>query len=240
MPDIFSSNILSKPPSLKNTPENSVPLKKNNFIRETENMMIYLPKKHDVHKLPGHTHNPLTAYCFYPDKIHFANADAEEKIVAILRKHPITNLPWIITIFLMILTPAFFPVLPFVGSVPELYSLVFTLIWYLVTMAVVIEKFLNWFFNVDLITDERILDVNFHNIMYREITAANIDEIQEVTIKPMGGIASFFDYGDVYIQTAAEIPRIVFYKVPHPEKVERILRELGIEEQIEKIEGRVR
>jgi len=44
----------------------------------------------------------------------------------------------------------------------------------------------------------------------------------------------------VVIQTAAAIPLITFEAVPKPDKVAKTLRELRVEEEQEKIEGRVR
>jgi hypothetical protein len=55
-----------------------------------------------------------------------------------------------------------------------------------------------------------------------------------------GGIRTMFRFGDLVIQTAAEIPKINFEDVPEPDKVARILRDLRIEEEVEKLEGRVR
>ena len=57
----------------------------------------------------------------------------------------------------------------------------------------------------------------------------------------MGGvIRTVFNYGDVYIQTAAEVPAFEFLAVPKPDRVAGILQELRMEEEQEKLEGRVR
>ena len=37
---------------------------------------------------------------------------------------------------------------------------------------------------------------------------------------------SFFDYGDAYVQTAAEMPNIEFVAVPHPAKVVETISDL--------------
>ena len=74
----------------------------------------------------------------------------------------------------------------------------------------------------------------------REITDANIDQIQDATVQITGASRTFFNFGDVIVQTAAAIPRVTFEAVPNPDHVARILRELRIEEEVEKIEGRVR
>jgi hypothetical protein len=76
--------------------------------------------------------------------------------------------------------------------------------------------------------------------MYREMTDANTEDIQEVTVKMGGAIRTFFNYGDVSIQTAAEKQYILFEAVPNPDRVAQILRELRMEEEVEKMEGRIR
>lgn len=192
------------------------------------------------HRLPGHTHNPLAAFSYLPDKASFINEDPEEDVILLLRKHPITNLGWIALAFVMIIAPSFITLLTPVSLLPSDYQFVLSLVWYLITSAFILEQFLSWFFHVNIITDERIIEVDFANLVYREITDANIDKIEDVTVEVGGAFRTFFNYGNVIIQTAAEVPRIEFEAVPQPDNVARVLRELRIEEEQEKIEGRVR
>ena len=199
-----------------------------------------LPKKYLNHKLVGHSHNPLAAFCYYPDRVNFVNKDPEEKVILLLRRHPITNLSWILIAISMIIGPAFLSAFPFFELLPTRFQFITIVIWYLVTMAFIFEEFLSWFFNVNIVTDERIIDVDFINLVYREITDANIDQIQDVTVVVGGAIRTFFHYGDVLIQTAAEIPQIKFEAIPNPDLVTKVLRELRVEEEKEKLEGRVR
>ena len=198
------------------------------------------PEDMDRHELPGHNHNPFAAYCYYPDHVNFLNEDPEEKVVLLLRKHPITNLGWIGMAFLMIIAPSFFVLITPFGSLPPGFQIVLTILWYLIVTAFVLEEFLSWFFHVNIVTDERIIEVDFINLIYREVTDANIDQIQDVTVVVGGAPRTFFRYGNVVIQTASEIPKIEFEAVPNPDHVARILRELRVEEEQEKLEGRVR
>jgi len=218
--------------------------KKNAKIGHTEGKMSVSAKANDSdfdkHSLPGHSHNPLAAFCYYPDHVNFVNQEPEEAVVLLLRRHPITNLKWLAFAFLSILAPAFFTVLsPFEG-IPARFQLIFVVIWYLLTFAYTFEKFLSWYFNVNIVTDERIIEVDFINLVYREITDANIDQIQDVTVEIGSAARTFFNYGDVIIQTAAQVPKIEFDAVPRPDEVAKILRELRVEEEVEKLEGRVR
>ena len=191
-------------------------------------------------EIPEPYHNAVSAFNYYPHKVHFVGADKQEKIVLLLRRHPITNLPWIFMAFVMVLAPLLMSFVTGVDFVPVSYQIIFLLSWYLITMAYVTEKFLSWFFNVNILTDERIFDVDFVNLIYREITDANSDQIQDVTVQVGGVIRTMFNYGDVIIQTAAEIPQIDFKAVPKPDVVAQILRELKVEEEAERLEGKVR
>ncbi|KKR84169.1 MAG: hypothetical protein UU32_C0049G0007 [Candidatus Woesebacteria bacterium GW2011_GWB1_41_10] len=141
---------------------------------------------------------------------------------------------------LMFLAPMVLSSFPLLDFLPENYKFVAILGWYMISIAYAFESFLDWFFSVYIVTDERIFDVDFVNLIYREISEANIDQIQDVTTAMGGVVRTLFNYGDVFIQTASEIPRIEFEAVPHPDQVAKILRELRVEEEQEKIEGRVR
>lgn len=193
-----------------------------------------------LESLEGHTHNPLSAYCYYPEKINFETRDSKEKVILFLRKHPITNIKWLIASILLIMGPFFLGIFPILNFMPPNFQFIAVLGWYLVATGYVLENFLSWFFNVYIVTDERIIDVDFDNLIYKEVSDANIDKIQDVTYK-MGGVArTFFNYGDVSVQTASEVPNFDFLAVPSPDKVVRILQELRIEEEQEKLEGRLR
>lgn len=190
--------------------------------------------------LQGHTKNPLAAFCYYPDRVSFVAADSEEKIVLLLRRHPITNVRWIIAALLMSVAPLVVSIFIDISTIPVAFQIIGIMFWYLITTAYIFEQFLSWFFNVYIVTDERVFDVDFVNLVYREITDAALDQIQDVTVRVGSVIRTLFDYGDISIQTAAEMPELEFEAVPHPDKVAQILRELRVEEEQEKLEGRVR
>ncbi len=207
-------------------------------VKKVEKELEKHPKR--VHHLEGHSHSPLSSFCYFPDKISFVATDSEERIVLFLRRHPITNIPWIVIAILMLFAPSVLPYFPILSFLPNNFQFIAVIMWYMLTVAFVFESFLSWFFNVFIVTDERIFDVDFLNLVYREISEANIDQVQDVTVRMGSVIRTVFNYGDILIQTASEVPRIEFEAVPDPDRVAKILRELRVEEEQEKIEGRVR
>lgn len=184
--------------------------------------------------------SPFASFSLVPKKVKFVGTDSQEKVVLLLRRHPITNFSWIATALILMLMPVFLSFFEVSTLLPADMQLVLMMVWYLIVTAFVFEQFLGWYFNVYVITDERVFDVDFVNLIYREITDANIDQIQDVTVRVSGTLRTFLNYGDILIQTASETPQIEFDAVPRPDDVASVLRELRVEEEIEKLEGRVR
>jgi hypothetical protein len=200
-----------------------------------------ITKKKPLYKeLPMQERRPLSSFLMRPDGVHFETKEEEEEIILFLRKHWVTNIPWMFISILMFATPLVVSSFGILDPVPSNFRFVFYMIWYLVSMAYSLESFLTWFFNVYIITDERIVDVDFYNLTYKEVSDANLDKIEDVTYKMGGVIRTLFNFGDVLIQTAAEVTNFDFLAVPYPDKVVKVLQDLRMEEQQEVIEGRVR
>ena len=197
-------------------------------------------KRLSIEGLDRFSHSPFSSFFYLPNSVKFIGKDSKEKIILFLRRHPITNIGWVILTIILLLAPAVLSIFPILSFLPENFRFIAVAMWYMLTTAFAFESFLNWFFNVCIITDERIFDVDFLNLVYREISEANIDQIQDVTVRMGGVVRTVFNYGDVLIQTASEVPRIEFSSVSRPDLVAKVLRELRVEEEQEKIEGRTR
>lgn len=183
----------------------------------------------NIESLPGHTHNPLSAYCYYPHNVDFINEEPDEIVILLVRRHIITNLGWIALVALMLVAPFILQYFPLLDFLPLRFQTVAILIWYLLTLAIGIQGFLSWFFSVNIITNKRVIDVDFDNLIYRKITDAEITHIEDATVRMGSVIRTIFDYGDVLIQTAAEVPEITFWAVPHPDRIDKILSDLRME-----------
>lgn len=173
----------------------------------------------------------LAAYLTRPFGIHFATQNTDEEILLFLRRHPITNLGWILGSAILLLSPVFiFPLISSLGlfpfTLPGAYKLVFSLFWYLAAFAFIFVNFLLWYFNVNIVTDKRVVDIDFHYLLVQEETATKLTQIEDVTYKRTGFIATIFDFGDVFVQTAGTIPNIEFLKVPQPAKVTKTIVDL--------------
>lgn len=181
-------------------------------------------------EIPEQKGGSLSAFISYPDNIRFDTQEEKEQIILLLRKHGVTNIPWLLlTFFLMAAPTIIFPLLirrEGFPSLPANFIFVISLFWYLATFGFALVNFINWYFNVYIVTNERIVDVDFYHLLYKQMSAARISRVQDLTYKLGGVIRALFDFGDVFIQTAGTAENFEFEAVPHPEQVVRTISEL--------------
>ncbi len=175
-----------------------------------------------------------------PKDFSFEERDECEEIIIVLRPHWFTNIKWILICTLFLLLPTliefvnqmFFNNSLFFGLVgkgsifPETYSSIAMFFWYLFIFIFGFESFLSWYFDIYIITDKRVVDIHFNNLLDKKFSEANIESIQDVTSRISGLSQTIFNYGDILIQTAGALSEINFMKIPHPNVVTEIIQEL--------------
>lgn len=171
------------------------------------------------------------AYQVCPRK-RFINEQDDEEVVLWLRSHPITYLKWGILALMMIVVPETVFILGRFDALSSAYVLVVRMIWYLGIFAFLLERFLSWHYSVFIVTNERVVDINFVNLLTRVINYANLNHIESPSMVSGGLARSLFHYGDVYVSTAAEGPVPQAESVPYPDRVIAIISELS--EELEK------
>ncbi|HKY74463.1 MAG TPA: hypothetical protein VJ246_04085 [Patescibacteria group bacterium] len=185
--------------------------------------------------------NHLLSFIPHPVGLSYAEQEQHEQVLLFLRQHPVVNLPWIILVIVMIILPVLIlPTFPPFALLPWNFKLVITLGWFLFVSGFAIERILVWLFNSFIITDERMIDIDFYSLIYKRVNYAQLDKIEDINTQIGGVLYSMLDVGTVFVQTAAEVPQFEISKVPHPSKVAKLLNELVKEEELEKYEGRVR
>jgi len=227
MPDVYVSKEEVSVP--KTSPEPMVK-KLNNKAEVKEkvkNTIQQVLERSGEHK----RHLMFHSYVVTPEK-RFISEQDDEEVVLLLRAHPITNLRWIILVGLMLVLPQVLDSTGVVDLVSVKYVFMGKLAWYLLTLGIAFEKFLNWYYSVFIITNERLVDIDFKNLLYRVVAYANLNHIEEPSMVAGGFIRSIFHYGDVFVATAAEQGNIEGLAVPYPDRVIRIISELS--EELEK------
>lgn len=167
-----------------------------------------------------------------PSKIRFIEQEKDEEVILFLRQHGIVNIPWILMAILAIFLPPLFIQFDvsfgfnFLRNVPDQVLIGGLTTYYLIILAYVIEQFLFWYYNIYIITNLHLVDINFFSLLSRDITEIEFKDVQSVSTAISGIFGSLFNFGDVIVRTAAEKVPITFHRVPRPDFVADKIQDL--------------
>lgn len=164
------------------------------------------------------------SFMLNPD-IRFGSQLENEKIVLLLRAHPITQFSWFLNAFLMFLFVVIINL--FISTIFTLVEIIFINLFGLsVILSYMWFNYLVWFYTVGILTKKRVIDIDHHGLFYKEETAAKLNRIEDITSKRIGYLASIFKFGDIHIQTAGNQLNVEFLKIPYLQRSVLIINSL--------------
>lgn len=168
-----------------------------------------------------------------PLDVKFESQGKDEQLCFLLRRHPITNLGWILNSIFLLFLPVLLMAL---SNYLELNTfkyiradtqVLFIVLWYLLTLFFTFESFLIWYFNIYIITNKRVIDIDFKGLWSKRISEApSLESVEDVTYETNKFLHILFDYGDIFMQTAAEKTEFEFKSIPKPALVHDKLTDL--------------
>lgn len=197
----------------------------------------------------GFSHPIWRSLAACPPDIKFEAQNDGEQVLLLMRKHPVMNLWWIALTAMLFGVPLFWGEFPLISDVSVMVRLSLVVFWYLGLAFFAIQNLLLWFYNIYIVTDERVIDVDFFGLLYKNINATQIRRIQDVNYSQVGMLSSVFNFGNVVIQTASEqrsadsgeeASAFTFTAVSNPDRVAKVVGELMEQEEKEEYEGRTR
>lgn len=175
----------------------------------------------------------LSSFMKNPQKTWYDGADHDESITYVFRKSLLTLIPVAaLCIGMVIATPYMAQALSKITIKNQIifddYLLgVTTLFWYLLTLGIFFENFALWFFNVYIITNKKVVDIDFDGLLYKNISETQLRNIEDVTSQVKGFFGMIFNVGNVYVQTAAEKREFEFTELDNPEEIRDIISDLA-------------
>ena len=166
---------------------------------------------------------------------HLPDQRQDEKVVLFLRRHWFAVLRLVIAFILLITIPIglilyFFEPLsvfiadPFFGPA----TIIALSVYFLSTFLFVFFAFTSYYLDTWIVTTERVIDIEQNGLFERIDSELDLNAVQDATAEVSGMLETFFDYGDVLIQTAGEQEHFHFINVPHPERIKQKVMELAI------------
>lgn len=90
---------------------------------------------------------------------------------------------------------------------------------------------IDFYLDAWIVTNERIININQKGFFNRDISELKLTKIQDVTSEIVGFIPTILGYGNIYVQTAAEVERFTFHQIPNPNEVKNIIVQLQEKER---------
>ena len=161
-----------------------------------------------------------------------------EKVIQVTRHHLITFIPQIIFFILLTLVPIalywllqrLFPTL-FLNSIIYPLDILLASIFYLSILLFFYTSFVEFYLDLWIFTNDRLVDVEQTTLFARRIAEADLYQVQDVSSEVKGFCASLFNYGRVEIQTAGAVPKFILENVPHPHQLRQTILELASEDK---------
>lgn len=168
--------------------------------------------------------------------------EAEEQIIKVVRRHYLVLIPMILAIIIFALAPLFlysFLSSDFIPLDPNAKSVISEFvsewktfgysIWLLLLWIMFFIEWTDYYLDLWVITNKRIIDVEQKGFFHREVTSFLYGQIQDITVETRGLIETFFKFGTLHIQTAGHDREIVIRDAHCPEEARSLI--LGLQEK---------
>lgn len=99
-------------------------------------------------------------------------------------------------------------------------------LYLLVVLLLGFNHFFNWFFDLWVVTNERIIDIDQEGVFSKKIGELELHKVQDVLAESHGVLATVFGYGRIMVQTAGAKTEFAFDGIPKPYAVAKHILEL--------------
>lgn len=193
--------------------------------------------------LPRRERKSLGTLQVYPERVYFNSQDPGESIYILTRSHIATNIGWIIRFVIGLFMPIVLVILLDIFNViladrgidqigirdllPVGNWLMVFMLYYSLALSYAIANFIDWYFDIYLVSNMRILHVDLKVFTGKSVAEAALVNIEDVSQSVIGFLPSFFNYGDVLVQTAAEKTKFNLKSLPDPSWFRDVITDLS-------------
>lgn len=96
------------------------------------------------------------------------------------------------------------------------------LLWVFFIWNAIFLAWTDYYLDVVIITNQRIIDIEQRGIFSREISTLHLSKVQDVTSEVHGILATFLKFGDLHVQTAGQQREFVVRCINNPVKVRQV------------------
>jgi uncharacterized membrane protein YdbT with pleckstrin-like domain len=161
-------------------------------------------------------------------KITFPGRRSDEKVYLFFRRHPLSFFGFSLIGLVMVVLPIV--VLYFVidggvlvldGEFDTKIMIALMSSYLLFVLGMMVVAWMNFYLDVYIVTDKRLIDIHQVGLFSRSLSGVDLVDVEDVKADVNGILATYFNFGNVYVQTAGELQNVEFTDVPEPYKLAR-------------------
>lgn len=169
-----------------------------------------------------------------------------EKIIKIVRRHYLVMVPMILLLTLLAIAPTLLYFLTVSNYLPldnntkmiisqfvSQWKVFGYSLWLLLLWIIFFIEWTDYYLDLWVITDRRIIDVEQKGFFHREVTSFRYEQIQDITVETKGLIEVIFKFGTLHIQTAGHNREIFIRDAHYPEDARSLI--LKMQEKLKAI-----
>ncbi len=125
----------------------------------------------------------------------------------------------------LIIVPTIGALFPVIRETPSLINILFlaSTLWMWCIWVWLFLSFAAYYLDIFVVTNERVVHIEQKNLFNRVIAEVRLSRIQDITITIAGLFPTMLHYGDIRIQTAAEVSEFAFTQVTRPERLKELI-----------------
>lgn len=194
----------------------------------------------------------LESLISFPKDLVLGDKNSDEIILLFVRQHKVIlvfNFLLNIFVFVMPYVGLWFldyiisnllpPVFNLDSLISSLYAskwfVIISLVWFSYLMSNLFDAFYRWFYNINILTTERFIDVELESIFNSRVETAALTDVQDLKDSQNGVIQSIFNMGEVVLLTASGRTIFNLSNVPQAHKVRDFIMDVVV--KLKKMRG---
>lgn len=187
--------------------------------------------------VPRYFYGFLGSLVFRPLSTKVFNQNKNEEIYILIRSHWIVNIGWVANaIFYSILPVILYLFIPFFVSllqidfrfsdIPMRFWFISILVYYSFIFTYVFMHFIDWYYDIFIVTNERIIDLEFSPLLGYKIVEANLINIQDIKEESREFWGLIFNFGNIKAKTSSDQGFLMLNRVPNVYRVRDVISNL--------------
>jgi hypothetical protein len=153
----------------------------------------------------------------------------DEVVKKVLRRGFIIELPWVLGVLASSVLLIIFPFVTSASFTDKnlLGITTFVIINLLFFLGLyTFNRLINWFYSVNIITDQRLIDFEFSDLGHKNIVECRLENIQSITLQNQGLLSFLFRLSTIKVLTSGDNPNVDFEFIENPTKTQNLISDL--------------